>query len=165
MKIAIMGGWNVGSGASVHSELIGRELAKNHELTIFTFYNDSYHGNAFLGEDENYVIRCFTKFGDKNPSLDTKPFLEEDYDIFIVEDLGMLPIDLLKKIYPEIKKKAMTINVIHDGDVSDKDGFYDFDWDAIVCFDERYKKFVKTKYPEEKIHIIPYPSIPLKPRR
>ncbi len=164
MKIAIMGGWNVGSGASVHSELIGRELAKNNDLKVMSFYKHSFHGlNIFAREDEDYIVRCFSKNGDRNPKLDKTPFIKEDYDIFIVEDLGMLPIELLKDVFPEIKKKAKTINVIHDGKISSKPGFYDFDWDAIVCFDERYKKFLKKKYPENKIHVIPYPSMPLNP--
>lgn len=162
MKIAIMSGWNVGSGSSVHSELIGREFAKNNELVVFTFYKNSFHGQNITGEDEDYVIRCFTKRGDENPIFDSQPILEEDYDVFIVEDLGMLPIEELKKIFPEIKKKAKTINVIHDGKNSDKPGFHDFEWDAVVCFDERYKQFLMEKYPEEKLHIIPYPSTILK---
>lgn len=163
MKIAIMGGWNIASGASLHSELLGRELAKKNDLSVMSFYKHSFHGFSLVGEDEDYVVRCFTKYGSKNPRLEIAPFVKKDYDIFIVEDLGMLPMDLLANIFPQIKKKAKTINIIHDGKPSSKQGFYKFDWDAIVCFDERYKKFLKTKYPAEKIHIIPYPSLPLCP--
>lgn len=156
-----MGGWNIASGASIHSELLGRELAKNNDLLVLSFYKYSSHGLCFTREDEKYVVRCFTKYGDKNPKLDPAPFIKKDYGVFIVEDLGMLPLDLLIKIFPKIKKKAKTINVIHDGKISSKPGFYNFDWDAVVCFDERYKEFLKTKYPEDKIYIIPYPSLPL----
>ena len=163
MRIALMGGWNLASGASIHSELLGRELAKNNDLLVLSFYRDSSHGLCFTRKDEKYVVRCFTKYGDKNPRLDPTPFIKKDYDLFIVEDLGMLPIELLAKIFPKIKKKAKTINVIHDGKPSSKPGFYKFDWDAVVCFDERYKNFLKKKYPKEKIHIIPYPSLPLNP--
>lgn len=163
MRIAIMGGWNIASGSSVHTELLGKELAKNNDLSVLSFYKNSFHGLCITKEDEDYVVRCFTKYGDKNPKLDTATFMKEDYDIFIVEDLGMLPINLLAKVFPDIKKKAKTINVIHDGVHSSKSGFYNFDWDAVVCFDERYKNFLKMKYPEEKIHIIPYPLTPLSP--
>jgi len=163
MRIVIMGGWNIASGASVHSELIGRELAKNHDLLVMSFYKHSFHGLCLTREDEDYVVRCFTQYGDKNSKLDPTPFIKENYDIFIVEDLGMLPMGLLANIFPQIKKKAKTINIIHDGMPSSKPGFYKFDWDAIVCFDERYKNFLKIKYPKEKIHIIPYPSNPLSP--
>lgn len=156
-----MGGWNINSGSSIHSELLGRELAKNNELVVMSFYKYSFHGTAFTGDDEDYVIRCFTRYGDKRMKLDSTPFLKEDYDIFIVEDLGMLPISQLAKIFPKIKKKAKTINVIHDGKISSKPSFYNFEWDAVVCFDKRYKNFVKKKYPENKIKIIPYPAIPL----
>ena len=161
MKIAIMGGWNIASGASLHSELLGRELAKKHDLSVMSFYKHSFHGFSMVGEDEDYVIRCFTKHGDKNPKFNSEPFINEDYDFFIVEDLGMLPLDFLANVFPIIKKKAKTINVIHDGKPSSHQSFYKFDWDAIVCFDERYKNFLKTKYPEDKIWIIPYPSLPL----
>ena len=161
MKIAIMGGWNIASGASIHSELLGRELAKNNELLVMSFYKNSHHGLGITREDEDYVVRCFTRSGVKKSKLDPLPFITEDYDIFIVEDLGMLPISLLTEIFPKIKKKAKTINVIHDGKISSKQGFYKLDWDAVVCFDERYKSFLKLKYPENKIHIIPYPSPPI----
>ena len=35
--------------------------------------------------------------------------------------------------------------------------FFQFEWDAIICFDERYKDFLRQVYPEGKIHIIPFP--------
>ena len=158
-----MGGWNIASGASIHAELLGRELVKNNDLLVMSFYKYSFHGLCFTREDEDYVVRCFTRYGDKNPKLDPAPFIKKDYGVFIVEDLGMLPIELLAKIFPKIKKKAKTINVIHDGKLSSKQGFHNLDWDAVVCFDERYKDFLKTRYPKDKIHIIPYPSMPLSP--
>jgi len=40
--------------------------------------------------------------------------------------------------------------------------FYKFDRDAVVCFDNRYKGFLKNIYPLEKIKIIPYPCHPVK---
>lgn len=163
MKIAIMGGWNVGSGASVHSELIGREFVKNNALEVFTFYKTGFHGLCVTKDDEEFITRCFTKYGDENPKLNQELFLKEAHDVFIVEDLGMLPMDKLKEIFLKIKKRSKTINVIHDGKISNKSEFYDFDFDAIVCFDERYKEFLKKKYPEEKIHLIQYPSLKLNP--
>ena len=50
----------------------------------------------------------------------------------------MLPKDLLGKIFHRIKKQAKTINVVHDGKLTDDSSFYQFDWDAIVSFDDRW---------------------------
>lgn len=158
MKIGLMGGWNTDSGASLHSELIGRSWVEDgHDLKVFTFYKDNFHGTQITGEDEDYVIRCFTTSGADPPRLDPIPFLTEDYDVFVVEDLGMLPKDLLARIYNRIHKKAIVVNIIHDGRLAGDPSFYQFDWDGIVCFDERYKGFLKQVYDEKKIHIIPYP--------
>lgn len=164
MRIGLMGAWNTDSGASVHTELLGRGLVElGHEIVVFTFFRDSFHGTAIVGEDEPYVRRCFTVSSDKNPRLLATPFLTERYEFFVVEDLGMLPQDPLGKIFHWIKKRAKTVNVIHDGNLKDDPSFYQFDWDALVCFDQRYFDFLKLAYPEEIIHMIPYPCLPWKP--
>lgn len=164
MRIGIMGAWNTDSGASIHTELLGRSLIEfGHEIVVFTFFKHSFHGTAIVGEDEEYVIRCFTVSSDKNPQLLATSFLINNYEFFVVEDLGMLPQDHLGKIFHWIKRKAKTINVIHDGNLKEAPSFYQFDWDAIVCFDKRYYNFLKLAYPEGIIHIIPYPCLPWKP--
>jgi glycosyltransferase involved in cell wall biosynthesis len=161
MKIGMMGGWNTDSGASFLAELIGRPwVEEGHELTVFTFYNYAFHGTQIIGVDEEYVTRCFTVSGYTPNTLNPVPFLTTDYDIFVVQDLGMLPKDLLGKIYQRIKKKAKTVNVIHDGKLAEDPAFYQFDWDAVVCFDDRYKSFLAKAYDPDKIHIIPYPCYP-----
>lgn len=158
MKIGLMGGWNTDSGASLHSELIGRSWVQDgHDVVVFTFYEDSFHGTQITGEDEEYVIRCFTTSGADPPRLDPIPFLTKDFDVFVVEDLGMLPKDLLAKVYHRIRNKAVVVNIIHDGKLTDDPSFYQFAWDAIVCFDDRYRQFLATAYDEKEIHIIPYP--------
>jgi len=166
MKVAMMGSWDTDSGAAVHAELIGRALVdKGVDLKVFSFYRHSFHGTAFTrdpAEEEDYVKRCFTVYGVPNEKMDTAVVLAEDYDIFLVEDLGMIPMKPLLDIFPEIKKKAKTINIIHDGALSDKPEFFKFDWDHVVCFDESYKAFLKTAYQERNLCIIPFPSYPLK---
>jgi glycosyltransferase involved in cell wall biosynthesis len=163
MKIGLMGGWNTNSGASFHAELIGRAWADaGHELHVFTFYDYAFHGTHIVGKDEDYVTRCFTVSGYTPNQLNPVPFLTADYDIFVVEDLGMLPKDLLAKIFHRIKMKAKTVNVIHDGKLSEDPAFYQFSWDALVCFDERYKNFLVHAYDKEPIYTIPYPCYPLK---
>jgi len=69
----------------------------------------------------------------------------------------------LLEIYPLIRKKAKTILVVHEGSPPTDPDFYKFQWDAIVCFDERYAKFLRKAYPEDKIFIIPYPCHPWNP--
>ena len=166
MKIAMIGSWNADSGASIHAELVGREwVKKGIELKVFSFYKNSFHGTTFTEEDEDYVTRCFTVYGDPNTPLkmDTEAILKEDFDIFVAQDLGMIAMEPLLSIFPEIKKKAKTVNVIHDGNLSDKPEFFKFDWDKVVCFDQRYYDFLKEAYPEDILEIIPYPSLPMKP--
>ena len=164
MKIGMMGAWNTDSGASIHAELVGRAWVEmGIDLKVFTFFKHAFHGTALTKkEDEPYVTRCFKAYGFPNPELDAAPVLEADYDIFIAQDLGMLPIPQLLEIFPAIKKKAKTVNVIHDGELSRKPGFFKFDWDHVVCFDGRYYNFLKDAYPEGIISQIQYPSFPLK---
>ncbi len=163
MKIAMMSAWNTDSGVSIHAELIGREWVKmGHQLQIFTFFTSDFHGTTIVGKDEDYVVRCFTTSGSKNPYLDPRPILSSDYDVFVVQDLGMLPMDELAKIFHHIRKKAITITIIHDNKPSANPSFYQFEWDSIVCFDERYEAFLKMYHPKDKIQIIPFPCHPLK---
>ncbi len=164
MKIAMMGGWNTDSGASFHAELVGRNwIDQGQGLKVFTFYDYAFHGTQITGKDEDYVERCFTVSSYTPPNLNPVPFLTEDYEVFVVQDLGMLPKDLLGKIFHRIKKRAKVINVIHDGNLSEDPSFYQFDWDAIVCFDERYRKFLVSAYDSEKVRMIPYPCLPYAP--
>lgn len=160
MKIGMMAAWNQTSGVSIHAELIGREWAKaGNKLRVFSFLEEDFHGHSLIGVDEGYVIRCF---GTPNRSnyLDAIPFLREDYDFFVVQDLGMLPRNKLALIFPSIKRKAKTILVTHTNKLRDDPSFYQFDWDIIVCFDYRYKNFLKEVYPEDKIYIVPFPCHP-----
>ena len=164
MKIAMMGAWNTDSGASIHAELIGRSwVEKGIDLKVFSFYKHAFHGTALTKKhDEDYVTRCFTAYGFPNTKLETAPILESDFDIFVIEDLGMLPMKELLSVYPEIKKKARTVNVVHDGELSRRADYFKFDWDHVVCFDDRYYDFLKDAYPQGLLSIIPYPSYPLK---
>ncbi|MBN1899382.1 MAG: hypothetical protein JW827_11440 [Spirochaetes bacterium] len=159
MKISIMGGWNTDSGASLHCESIGREFIQmGHKLMVFSFYTYAFHGTQITGEDEEYVTRCYTHFNYNPLKLDPIPFITNDYEYFIAEDVGMVPKELLNKIFnTHIKKKAKTVSVYHDNHLSEDPAFYQFDWDAIVCFDQRFKDILVKAYPAKKIHIIPYP--------
>lgn len=151
-----MTSWNADSGAGLHAELIGRELIKKgHELKIFSFLKSDFHGRNFLREDEPFVVRCFGT--PKTDFLDPRPIIKEPMDIFIVEDLGMLPKDKLSKLFPLIKKRAKTVNIIHDNKLSSDSSFYQFPWDKVIVFDKRYRDIFKNVYQKEKPQIIPYP--------
>jgi len=163
MNIAMMSAWNTDSGVSVHAELIGREWLKmGHRLQVFSFFTSDFHGTAIVGEDEEYVVRCFTTSGCSNRYLDPRPILSADYDVFVAQDLGMLPKDELAKIFHHIRRKASTITVIHDSGPSPDPSFYQFDWDKIVCFDHRYESFLQKYHPVDKISTIPFPCHPLR---
>ncbi len=166
MKIAMMTPWNVACGVSTHAEPIGREWVKaGHELKVFAPQEEDKLPTA---RDEPFVSRCYSmrrspKLTVKDLWLDPKPFLEFDYDFFVVQNLELLPIYEIIKIFPQLKKKAKTILVIHEGNKSCfNEQHLAFDWDAIVCFDERYEKEFSQVFPPEKFHIIPYPAHPIR---
>ncbi|NDJ24013.1 hypothetical protein GS682_20670 [Nostoc sp. B(2019)] len=161
MKIAIMGAWNSDSGVSIHAEAIGREfLRMGHKLVVFSFIFESFHGSALIKEDEPYVYRCFSTCEAKPVFFNDSPFLKEDYDVFIVEDLGMLPKYELKKIFNLIRKKALVLTVIHDGKPSSDPLFYEFQWNGVICFDYRYMNFLREVYPQEILKCIEFPFLP-----
>lgn len=162
LKIGIIGAWNTSSGASIHAELVGRAWKEmGHEVQVFTFYPYSFHGASITMELEDYVTPCFTTSKHDPPILDPRPILMADFDYFIVQDHGMIPNDLLGKIFHWVRDKAKTIAVVHDGQLSEDPAYFQFEWDRIIAFDKRYEAFLKKGYPNNRIVRIPYPSFPL----
>lgn len=162
MKIAMMTRWNIPCGVSLHAELIGREWAgMGHALRVLApVEQEGYQCDA----DELYVKRCYVlrKHRDKEDFFfDPKPFTEQDYDVFVVENLEILPMEDLFKVYPFIRERAKTVSVVHEGKPPRDSIFYAFDWDAVVCFDERYERFLKDIYGQDRIRVIPYPCHPV----
>ena len=154
MRIGMLSRWNAACGVSLHAELIGREWVKmGHRLTVFAPKNI-----RPVGEDEEYVIRCFSDEGDGEgrPFLNPEPFLTEDYEIFVAQRIEWAPLKLLKEIFPEIRRRAKTVYVIHERKPPTNPLFHEFEWDAIVCFDHRYRRTWSRIYPG-KLRIIPYP--------
>ncbi len=157
MKIGMMAAWNQTSGVSIHAELVGRKwVEQGHDLRVFSFIEKDYHGRSLIGQDESYVIRCFGTRQITN-FLDPTPFLENDYEIFVAQDINMVPMDKLQKIFCPIKRKGKTVHVIHENKLSKEPSFYQHDWDALVCFDDRFKNFLARVYPDDMIHTIPFP--------
>jgi len=162
MKIAMMTPWNTSCGVAMHAELIGREWVKmGHELKVLAPIERE--TQPVTGKDEPYVARCYTMDREfikgilKPLSLDPRPFLDLDYDLFIVQNLELMPMHELLKLWPNIREKASTVLVIHEGYLPPYPEFYAFNWDAIACFDERYVVDLGRKFPLERIHVIPYP--------
>lgn len=140
--------WNTDSGVAVHAEPIGKAWIKmGHQLTVFSFIKDDFHGEGFTGEDEDYVIRCL---GTKNTNfLDPRPILRQTFDIFVVQDIMVLPIENLAKIYPVIHKKSKTVHIVHENKLPEDPRFYQFDWDGVIYFSRR-QNFLDAVYPEAK---------------
>ncbi|KON26943.1 hypothetical protein AC481_06175 [miscellaneous Crenarchaeota group archaeon SMTZ-80] len=157
MKIGMMAAWNQTSGVSIHSELVGRRwVEQGHDLRVFSFTEKDHHGHSLIGQDENYVIRCFGTRQITN-FFDPVPFVENECEIFVAQDINMVPMDKLQKIFPVIKRKSKTIHVVHENSISRDPSFYQHDWDALVCFDDRFTNFLSKIYPKDMIHVIPFP--------
>ncbi len=157
MKIGMMAAWNQTSGVSIHAELVGRSwVEQGHDLRVFSFIEKDFHGRSLIGQDENYVTRCFGTRQITN-FFDPAPFLENDYEIFVAQDINMVPMDRLQKIFHLIKNKSKTVHVVHENSLSRDPSFYQHDWDALVCFDDRFRNFLSKIYPNDMIYTIPFP--------
>lgn len=163
MKIAMMSRWNATCGISSHAELVGREWVKKHDLTVFSPTLESatdWHHNPLEKEDEEFVIRGYEQpetIG-KTGWVDERLW-KEDYDVLVIQGLELLPIPTLLEVFPKIEAKKVL--VWHVGKLPVYKELYKLNFDAIVCFDFRFKNMLKGIYPKEKIHIIPFPCRPV----
>jgi len=162
-----MSSWNAACGVSTHAELIGDALLrKGFDLTVFAprqYVDDSTY--LINTSDEHYVKRVydFQRYGDRyiDPNvlqsayLDSKWILDTDFDLLLIEK----PTSLIK-ILPKIKKKAKVIGIIHEGLPILNPFFEKINWDALIIFDERYRKFLPSSW-ESKIYTVPFPCYPL----
>jgi hypothetical protein len=159
MKIALLSAWNTDSGVAVHAEPLGKVwLEKGHKLTVFSFIRDDFHGEGFTSEDEDFVIRCVGT-AERTKYLDPRPILTSDYDVLVVQDSMIFPQDKLARIFSLIRRKAKTVHVVHENVLPEETAFYQFDWDAVVYFDER-QSFLRDVYPNT--YYIPFPCFPLR---
>jgi len=167
MKIAMMSLWNAANGPSIHAELVGRSWVElGHKLIVFSAIE---HPDARpTGQlDEEYVIRNFSVKNvhpyTRASYFDPSSIFESNYEVFVAQNVERLPAEKLLEIWHNIKEKAKTIMVVHEGKAPDDPLYYKFDWDAIVCFDDRYREFLVKYWSEKIIHKIPYPYAPYKP--
>ncbi len=159
MRIGIMAAWNTNSGVAMHAEPVGKALIEmGHKVTVFTFHKNDYHGEWITAKDEKFVKRCFgTRTGTN--ALDPRPFMEHKYDILVIEDIGMLPVDKLNNIMSVVKKKAKVIHVVHENKMCDHSWFYKVNFDRVVYFDHR-QDFLKKVYSDAVY--IPFPCYKLR---
>ncbi len=166
MKIGMMCLWNAANGPSIHAELVGRAWVKlGHQLKIFSAQKHPDARPTFQ-EDEDFVIRHFSVDEvipfTRATSFDPSPLLNEKYEVFVAQNVERLTAEKLLELFPQIKKKAVTVQVVHEGKAPEDPLYYKFDWDAIVCFDQRYKDYLVKSFPAERIHMISYPYHTLK---
>jgi len=163
MKIGMMTRWNVPCGVAAHAEPVGRAWVEmGHDLKVFA----PVEWNApQTQEDEPYVVRCYRlNSGWRKKEgffFDPAPFVEDSFDIFVVQNLELMPMPELFEIYPIIRERARTVLVVHEGGPPTDSDFYKFQWDAIVSFDDRYREFLSPLFPGQRIEIVPYPCHPL----
>jgi len=163
MKIGMMTRWNVPCGVAAHAEPVGRAWVEmGHDLKVFAPVE---WDAPQTQEDEPYVVRCYRLNSGRREKegffFDATPFLEDSFDVFVVQNPELMPMPELLQIYPIIREKAKTVMVVHEGGPPKDPNFYKFRWDAIICFDDRYRKFLSPLFPGERIEIVPYPCHPL----
>ncbi len=131
-----------------------------HQLKVFSAKKHPDARPTFQ-KDEDFVIRHFSVDEvipvTRATYFDPSPFLNEEYDVFIAQNVERLPVERLLEVFPEIKEKAVNVQIVHEGKAPEDPLYYKFDWDAIVCFDQRYKDYLVKSFSAERIHMIPYP--------
>ncbi len=166
MKINMISHWNTADGASIHAELVGRAWVKaGHQVRVLAAR--SYPNSRRTPQtDEDFVIRHFSVDEivpvTRATWFDTDPIIHGDYEIFVAQNVERLPTRELLDVFSKIRERAVTVQVVHEGLPPLDPLFYKFDWDLIVCFDDRYKEYLVDYFPVELIHIIPFPCYPLR---
>ncbi len=167
LKIIIFGSWNTDGGVSRHTTPIAEWLMDHgYDIQVFTHYKECTLGYPLDVEDESFVHRSFTYSGKNIPhrtpfdsELLLKAVEEDGYNIFLAEDLGILPMEDLLEVFPRIKAKAKTLLLNHDNRPKPDDSpFWKFDWDAIINFLPDQNGFIEEHYPAEKVHCIEFPT-------
>ncbi len=166
MRIGIISRWNATCGVSMHAELIGREFLKmGNDLIVFAPFIQSanrWWHHKIIREDEDFVVRCYEELMPPDFTggwFDVNAVLNEDLDLLVVESYESLPYKYVEEIVKRLRGKIVTIAVTHEG--RREDIKYDLNlFDAVVVFDERYKREVVHGY--QNVVVIPYPCHPIK---
>jgi len=155
MKIAIMTAWNTEDGAAIHSKALVTQWQKmDHKVTVFSFIKKKDSSERFTDEDGREVIRCFD-----NGYIDPIPILNTEHDVFVVENLRMLPVNELSKIFPLISSRSRTVHIVHEQSLPEKTWFYQLLWDKVIYYDAN-QEFFKNIYRDAEY--VPFPCFPLR---
>ncbi len=139
-----------------------------HRITVFSNYASdfphmwkvdgvSYPYEVLIREDERFVTRNFhIPSWTSLSQLDPDPILRIGFDVFVVEALEKLPMRELLGVFPQIKRKAKTVLIVHEGKMPSDPDFYRFSWDSVICFDQRYVNLFESLFPNI-IQTIPHP--------
>ncbi len=170
MYIGFLTRWNAACATSILAELIGREWVKmGHKLRVYAPLNDP---RLVQNLDEDYVSRCYTmvsKDWRKTESIFYEnEILKDEHDIFIVQKVDfIIATNELFNTLKKLKERGTKIvYIVHERKMPFADEglfekFIGFEWDALVCFDKRYEKFLLEYFPKNKIHMIPFPCHPI----
>ena len=167
MKIGMFTRWNASCGVAVHSELVGREWVKHgHDLTVFApsleskWFDDKDSYVAVDVEDDQFVQRIYNEPTDSSdPGWVSERIWVEDYDVLVAQGLRILPMRAMVDEWN--KAKAKKVHVWHEGYLLNQKLFYEFEFDSIVVFDDRYKHMLSELFSHNKIHVVPYPCHPI----
>jgi glycosyltransferase involved in cell wall biosynthesis len=171
LRIGIITTWNVACGAGVLAETLVREWIRvGHEVTVLAPIEPR---RPLTRTDEPYVIRCYYLESDPNyrekplpksemkSAVDDRTFHDQDFDVFLINNLEIMPTEPFLPIFDAIRKKGtLMILIIHEGGLPKDRFFYAYDFDGVICFDDRYtKRWVSSVYEKSQIHIIPFPVL------
>lgn len=104
MWITMLTTWNATDGTSYHAELLEREFAKTHKLTVFAPTLESMNKDRHLlsiGKDEDFVIRGFGQTWGARGWVDER-LCNKNYDILVVKALDRMPIPTLLEMFPKL---------------------------------------------------------------
>lgn len=164
MKIAVITPWNHAGGSSVHAELLCREwITEGHTVKIFSY--KKYFEQIFqYQEDEPYVQRIIwveplgkSLWINEGVSFIHNPevFLEEKFDILVIEKFSLLPKSQFFPIFQKIKSKKVW--VVHEVELPLNPFWYKFEFDSVICLTEGMKAKLSKIINPRRLRVIHYP--------
>jgi hypothetical protein len=110
----VISSWNTDGGVSRHITPIVEYLhEQDYEIKVLTHYRYDTHGCPLRVRDGRFVKRCFSKTKFDLESLNELiELVKKGYKIVLLEDLGMLPMDALLRLYQNLKKQVHTFSYL-----------------------------------------------------
>ncbi len=171
LRIGIVGRWGAACGISLHVELLTHALrAKGHEVTVYaptleTARRDWHH--VVIEEDPAFVKRVYGEVDEveyPEGGFFNPPPGFHDNDVLVVEGYQRLPWNALEPHLREAKRRGAKLGiVIHYSLPRDAEPVVEDEglWDAILVFDERFTRMLKSLNPRVETVEAPYPHMTL----